>query len=132
MRSAALATCLLGLLSRAVLCQTSALPVQAELLKPLPVQKVSAGATVLAKVTAQWQGPECVLYPGSVLEGKVEASEPRKNSGRSTLALSFDRAQCNSTDLRPFRLVLVAAAASMMVGFLWYSPLLFARPWMNC
>ena len=26
--------------------------------------------------------------------------------------------------------VLVAAVASMGVGFLWYSPLLFARPWM--
>jgi hypothetical protein len=28
------------------------------------------------------------------------------------------------------RSVLVAAVASMMVGFLWYSPLLFAHPWM--
>ena len=26
--------------------------------------------------------------------------------------------------------VLVAALATMVVGFLWYSPLLFARPWM--
>ena len=26
--------------------------------------------------------------------------------------------------------VLVAAIATMVVGFLWYSPLLFARPWM--
>ena len=26
--------------------------------------------------------------------------------------------------------VLVAAIAAMVVGFLWYSPLLFARPWM--
>jgi hypothetical protein len=26
--------------------------------------------------------------------------------------------------------VLVAAASTMVVGFLWYSPLLFARPWM--
>jgi len=26
--------------------------------------------------------------------------------------------------------VLVAAVASMVVGFLWYSPFLFARPWM--
>jgi hypothetical protein len=26
--------------------------------------------------------------------------------------------------------VLVAAVAAMVVGFLWYSPLLFARPWM--
>jgi hypothetical protein len=28
------------------------------------------------------------------------------------------------------RSVLVAAVASMVVGILWYSPLLFARPWM--
>jgi Protein of unknown function (DUF1761) len=27
--------------------------------------------------------------------------------------------------------VLVAAVATMLVGFLWYSPLLFARPWMR-
>jgi len=27
--------------------------------------------------------------------------------------------------------VLVAAVASMVLGFLWYSPLLFARPWMR-
>ncbi len=26
--------------------------------------------------------------------------------------------------------VLVAAVATMVVGFLWYSPMLFARPWM--
>ena len=26
--------------------------------------------------------------------------------------------------------VLVAAVAAMVVGFLWYSPMLFARPWM--
>jgi Protein of unknown function (DUF1761) len=27
--------------------------------------------------------------------------------------------------------VLVAAIAAMVVGFLWYSPLLFAKPWMK-
>jgi Protein of unknown function (DUF1761) len=27
--------------------------------------------------------------------------------------------------------VLVAALASMVVGFVWYSPILFARPWMR-
>jgi hypothetical protein len=27
--------------------------------------------------------------------------------------------------------VLVAAIATMILGFLWYSPLLFARPWMS-
>ena len=27
--------------------------------------------------------------------------------------------------------VLVASVATMVIGFLWYSPLLFARPWMR-
>ncbi len=27
--------------------------------------------------------------------------------------------------------VLVAAISTMVVGFLWYSPLLFAKPWMR-
>ena len=27
--------------------------------------------------------------------------------------------------------ILVAAVATMIVGFLWYSPLLFAKPWMR-
>ncbi len=27
--------------------------------------------------------------------------------------------------------VLVAAVATMVIGFLWYSPILFARPWMR-
>jgi hypothetical protein len=26
--------------------------------------------------------------------------------------------------------ILVSALATMVVGFVWYSPLLFARPWM--
>jgi len=30
-----------------------------------------------------------------------------------------------------FWAVLVAAVASMILGFLWYSPILFARPWMR-
>jgi len=30
-----------------------------------------------------------------------------------------------------FWAVLVAAVATMVLGFLWYSPMLFARPWMR-
>ena len=111
MRSGALATYLLGFSLRAVFGQTPALPVQAEILKPVQVHKVAAGSTVFAKVTAEWKGPGCVLHPGAVLEGSVETSEPRRNGSRSMLALSFDRAQCNGSDLQPFPLVLVAAAA---------------------
>ncbi len=87
------------------------MPVQAEFLKPVQVHKLAAGATLFAKVTAEWSGPGCVLHAGAVLEAKVETSEPRKNGKRSTLALSFGRAQCDKSDLQPFQLVLLAAAA---------------------
>jgi hypothetical protein len=111
MRTEALAIYLLGFSLRAVFGQTPVIPVQAEFLSPVQVHKVAAGATVFAKVTAEWNGPGCLLHPGAVLEGKVESSEPHKNGSRSMLALSFDRAQCNSSELQPFRLVLLAAAA---------------------
>ena len=34
------------------------------------------------------------------------------------------------TGINPWA-VLVAAVATMVIGFLWYSPILFARPWMR-
>ena len=111
MRSEALAIYLLGFSLRAVFGQTPVMPVQAEFLKPVHVHRVAAGATVFAKVTAEWNGPGCVLHPGAVLEAKVETSEPRKNGSRSMLAFSFNSAQCNSSELQPFPLVLLAAAA---------------------
>ena len=111
MRSEALAIYLIGFSLRAVLGQPPGMPVQAEFLKPLQVHRVAAGATVFAKVTAEWNGPGCLLHPGAVLEATVETAEPRKNGARSMLALSFDRAQCSSGELQSFRLVLLAAAA---------------------
>src|ERR1700760_3292782 len=92
MRSKALAIYLLGFSLRAILGQTPGLPVQAEFLKPLQVHKLTAGATVFATVTIEWNGPGCLLHRGAVLEAKVETSEPPKNGQRSMLALSFDRA----------------------------------------
>jgi hypothetical protein len=111
MRSEAPAIYLLGLSLRAVLGQTPVMPVQAEFLNPVPAHNLAAGATVFAKVTAEWNGPGCLLRPGAILEGKVETAAPRKKNSASMLALSFDRAQCNSNELQPYRLVLVAAAA---------------------
>ncbi len=111
MKSQALAIYVLGFSLRAAIGQTPVMPVQAEFLNPVQAHKLATGATVFAKVTTEWNGPGCLLHPGAVLEGKVETTEPHKKAGGSTLALSFDRAQCNSSDLQPYRLVLVAAAA---------------------
>jgi hypothetical protein len=111
MRSEALAIYLLGFSLRAAIGQTPVMPVQAEFLNSVQAHKLAAGATVFAKVTTEWNGPGCLLHPGAVLEGMVETTEPHKKGGSSTLALSFERAQCNSSDLQPYRLVMVAAAA---------------------
>src|SRR5262249_27631563 len=111
MKTEALAICFLWFSVGPAPGQAQVMPVQAEFLKPVLGEKLAAGATVFAKVTSEWKGPGCVLHPGSVLEGTVESSEPRKNGGRSSLALSFDKAQCDGSELQPFHLVLVAAAA---------------------
>jgi len=111
MRTGALAIYLFGSSFGMAFGEAPVMPVQAELLKPVQVHKMAAGATVFAKVTAEWSGPGCVLHPGAVLEATVETSKPRKNGGGSTLALSFGRAQCNSSELQSYPLVLLAAAA---------------------
>lgn len=85
-------------------------PVQAELLKPLHVRHLSKGATVFARVTLDWSGPNCFLRQGSILEATAEVSEPHKPRTDSRLSLSFTRAQCNGADMRPMNLVLAAVA----------------------
>ncbi len=62
-------------------------PVQAEFLKQTDVRNLTAGAKVLARVTADWSSPGCVLHQGAILEGTVEALELRKGHDTSTLAV---------------------------------------------
>ncbi|HWE87658.1 MAG TPA: hypothetical protein VG267_22135 [Terracidiphilus sp.] len=85
-------------------------PVQAEFLKRLQVRNLAAGDTVYAKVTLDWSAPDCDLRNGAILEGTVETAEPRKTRSESRLALSFNKAQCNGTDMKPLNLVLAAVA----------------------
>ncbi len=83
---------------------------QAEFLKQVYVRSLTAGATVLARVTADWSSPGCVLRRGAILEGTVEALQPHKGHDTSTLALSFNGAQCGGKEIGSFPLVLVALA----------------------
>jgi hypothetical protein len=85
-------------------------PVQAEFLAHINVRHLANGATIFARVTLDWSGPDCVLRQGSILEAKVEIAQPRKVRGESKLALSFNRAQCNGTEMRPLDLMLAAVA----------------------
>lgn len=85
-------------------------PVQAELLAHLNVRHLHAGDTLFARVTLDWTGQDCTLRKGAILQATVESAIPRKIRGESPLALSFKKAQCNSSDLQPMDLVLAAVA----------------------
>jgi len=115
MRSQALGTMLIGLCFCGVACADSAPelnpgPVQAELMASASVRRLETGATIFARVTQDWNGPDCVLRSGAILEGTVEIADARKGRGESKLALSFNRAQCNGLDLKPMSLLLAAVA----------------------
>jgi hypothetical protein len=114
MKEKIVGTILLGLSVCAGLCespqQANPGPVQAELLAPLNVRRLTNGAIVLARVTLDWKGPDCTLRTGSILEATVEAADLHKGRSESKLALSFTRAQCNGTELQPEKLLLAAVS----------------------
>ena len=88
-------------------------PIQAEIPAYLNVRHVSNGTPVFARVTADWSGTDCILRNGAILEGRVESAvwQGRGTHG-SRLALSFNKAQCNGTELAPMELVIAAVAAA--------------------
>ncbi len=114
MRAQAVAGCLLGLSCWAVWGQNAVqpgpVPLQAELIKRVHVGNVAKGSTIFARVTVDWSGPGCVLRRGAIVEGEVEAAERRKGHAASSLALSFQRAQCNGSAMTQLSLSLVAVA----------------------
>lgn len=85
-------------------------PVQAELMARASVRHLETGTTIFARVTQDWNGPDCTLRSGAILEGTVEIADARKGRGESKLALSFNRAQCKGLDLKPMSLLLAAVA----------------------
>jgi hypothetical protein len=114
MRSQGVGTMLLGFSLCRAFCQAPSEsnpgPVQAELIAPLNVRRLTPGATIFARVTLDWKGLGCSLKTGSTLEATVEAAERRKGGSGSQLALAFTKAQCNGPDLKPMNLLLAAVA----------------------
>jgi hypothetical protein len=104
-----MALCLCAVLGQAPAAPSRA-PVQAEFLKQIDVRNLTAGATLLARVTADWSSPGCVLHQGAILEGTVETLQARRGHDTSTLAVSFNGAQCGGKEIGSFPLVLVALA----------------------
>lgn len=85
-------------------------PVQAEFITPISVRKLEAGQKIRARVTLDWDDPNCKLKTGAILEATVEEAEVHKSRGESKLALAFTGAQCDGLDLKPMELLLSAIA----------------------
>ncbi|HVN92891.1 MAG TPA: hypothetical protein VMT38_04315 [Terracidiphilus sp.] len=105
---------ILGIVAGFALCQpppdSNPGPVEAELLKPLNVRRLTVGSTFFLRVTHEWNGLGCTLHEGSTVEATVELADAHKGRGDSKLALAFNRAQCSGSEMRPMALLLAAVA----------------------
>jgi hypothetical protein len=87
-------------------------PIQAELVADMEARLLKVGATVFALVSVDWQGTDCFLRNGAILEGHVVAVVPHTKTAKgSEVDLAFTKAQCMSKEMGGFELVLVALAA---------------------
>jgi hypothetical protein len=109
--AAALALCASGSSADTIPTQAVA-PVYAELLADLHSHKLAAGATVFARVTADWHGTGCALRSGAILEAHVISVVPyAKPEKISQVGLAFTRAQCSGREMGSFPLLLAAVEA---------------------
>jgi hypothetical protein len=87
-------------------------PVQAELMADVNARLLKVGETVYARVTDVWQGSDCLLKTGAILEGRVISVTPyRENDKISQIDLAFTGAQCGDPKMGAFELLLAALAA---------------------
>ena len=121
-RSRTIAILSAGLLIALVLCSPQVFaatvnrpgitPVQAELMTEVNAHLVKVGAIVYARVAVDWQGTDCSLRNGAILEAHVLSVSPYRDNGKtSQLDLAFTRAQCGAPKLGAFNLMLAAIAA---------------------
>jgi hypothetical protein len=111
-----------GLTTIFALCSAAALgapaarpsinPIQAELMSDVEAHLTKVGATVFAKVTIAWQGTDCALRNGAIIEAHVISVVPHTKTAKgSELGLAFTRAQCGDLKMTDFDLMLAAVAA---------------------
>jgi hypothetical protein len=102
--------------------KSSVTPVEAQLLSDVHAHQLKVGEAVYARVDSPWQGNECVLREGAILEGRVLAVVPHtKTEPNSALTLAFNKAQCKGMKMDDFKLLLSAVAgppSDMDRGFL--------------
>jgi hypothetical protein len=87
-------------------------PIEAQLLSDIHAHALKVGESVFVRVDSFWQGDNCMLREGAILEGHVIAVVPHsRTEANSELTLAFTKAQCKGPNLDDFRLLLSAVAA---------------------
>jgi hypothetical protein len=111
MLTAAFALCCTALFADSV-PKASFTPIDAHLLSDIRAHQLKVGESVFARVDGRWEGDECVLRDGAILEGHVIAVVPHsKTEANSEVTLAFTRAQCKGLKMDDFKLLLSAVAA---------------------
>jgi|HubBroStandDraft_1064217.scaffolds.fasta_scaffold23793_1 hypothetical protein len=96
----------------ATVAKPSINPVYAELMTSVYAHKLQVGTTIFARVTADWQGADCALRDGAILEAHVVSVVPATKADKgSQVDLAFTRAQCGSPKMGDYGLMLAALVA---------------------
>ena len=84
-------------------------PVQVDLVRAIDAARVKVGDPIFAKVAVKWQGSQCTLVQGAVLQGRIVAQTAHsKTKNTSEIALLFDSGQCGGRDMKPLPLTVAA------------------------
>ena len=84
-------------------------PVQVDLVRAIDAARVKVGDPVFAKVAVKWQGSQCTLVQGAVLQGRIVAQTAHsKTNNTSEIALLFDSGQCGGREMKPLPLTVAA------------------------
>ena len=86
-------------------------PIEAKLVHALQATRVKVGDPVLARVQVKWQGAECSLREGAIVRGHVVGQAPRSKTQMSEIAVLFDGAECNGSEMKALPMTLAALLA---------------------
>ena len=86
-------------------------PIEAKLVHALQAARVKVGDPVLAKVQVKWQGAECSLREGAIVRGHVLGQAARSKTQMSEIAVLFDAAECDGSEMKALPMTLAALMA---------------------
>jgi len=89
------------------------IPLQVELVRALEAGRERVGDSLLGKVAAKWQSPQCTLRQGAIVNGRIVAQTVHsKLEKTSQIALLFDSGQCDGLEMKPLPMTVAAVLAA--------------------